>query len=88
MKPPPTPQHNVYSDLAQLKQKHRKELFREICGVEAMQDQPTHHTMVFSEAVMVAPFLRNFKMPNIPFYNDRRDPTTHVEVFCSWMDFE
>lgn len=44
--------------------------------------------MIFSEAVMTALFPDNFKMPNIASYDDKGDPATHVEVFCSWLDFE
>lgn len=75
-------------DLAQLKQELKEELLKEMCSVKAMQVQPTHYTTVFSEAVMVALFPKNFKMPNIPPYNGRGDCTAHVEVFRSWMDFE
>lgn len=57
-------------------------------GAEAIQTQPTLHTLVFSEVVMVATFLDNFKMPNIIPYNGKGDPAAHVEVFRSWMDFE
>lgn len=57
-------------------------------GTKATQVQPTRHTLVFNEAVMVAPFFDNFKMPNIASYNGKGDPATHVEVFRSWMDFE
>lgn len=55
---------------------------------DAMQAQPTHHTSMFSEVVMATPFPNNFKMLNMPPYNGRGDPTTHVEVFRSWMDFK
>lgn len=43
---------------------------------------------MFSEVVMVASFSTNFKMLNIASYDGKGDPTAHVEVFHSWIDFE
>lgn len=37
---------------------------------------------------MEAPFLDNFKMPNITSYDGKDDPTAYVEAFWSWMDFK
>lgn len=71
-----------------MKQELKEEILREMRGADALQVQPTHHTLVFSEMVMAAPFPNNFKMPSIPPYNDRGDPTSHVEVFRIWMDFK
>lgn len=90
--PPAKPQHeqqiNMYANLAQLKCKLREEILLEMHGVEAISTEPACHKSVFSKAVMAAPFLDNFKMPNIIRYNGKEDPAAHVEVFLSWMDFE
>lgn len=45
-------------------------------------------TTVFNEAMMVAPFPDNLKIPNITPYNGKEDPTAHVEVFHSWIDLK
>lgn len=58
-----------------------------MCNTEATQAQPTRHTSMFSEVVMVALFLNNFKMLNT-LYNSKGDLTAHVEVFCLWKEFE
>lgn len=57
-------------------------------GADALQAQPTHHTSVFSEAVMIVPVSNNFKMLNIPLYSGRGDLTAHVDVFHMWMDLK
>lgn len=56
MDPLPIPSPNTYPDLAQLKQKLRDELLREMRDVEAVQTQLAYYTTVFSEAVMATPF--------------------------------
>lgn len=66
MEPPLALQHNVSPDLAQLKQEFGEELLKEMYSANAMQAQPTHHTSVFNEAMIVVLFPNNFKMPNIP----------------------
>lgn len=57
-------------------------------NAKAMQVQPIHHTMVFTKVIMAALFPNKFKMSNIPPYNSKGDPTAHVKVFHSLMDFE
>lgn len=50
--------------------------------------ESTCHTFVFSEVVMIAPFLDNFKMPSIAPYDSKGDLIAYVVVFFFWMDFE
>lgn len=57
-------------------------------GTKAVQVQPMHYMTVFREAIMAALFPNNFKTSNISPYNGRGDPTVHVEVFHSWMNFK
>lgn len=54
----------------------------------AVKIQAMCHTFVFSDVVMAAPFLDNFKMLNITFYDEKCDPVAHMEVFRSWIDFK
>lgn len=50
-------------------------------NVDALKTQSTCHTFVFSDAVMAAPFLDNFKRLNITTYDGKGDPATYMEVF-------
>lgn len=51
--------------------------------IDAIKVQANHHNFIFSDVVMEAPFLDNFKMSNITSYDGKGDPVTHVEVFQS-----
>lgn len=62
VEPPLAQQNNECPDLVKLKQELREELLREMRNVEALKAQSTHHTSVFSEVIMAAPFPNNFKM--------------------------
>lgn len=86
---PPLIQHAATcTNLEKLKQELREELLREIYGAKAMKAPTTHHTSIFSESVMVAPFTDNFKILSITLYDEKGDPTANVEVFSFWMNFE
>ena len=37
---------------------------------------------------MSSPLPKTFKMPNLVIYDGKGDPSEHLDVFRSWMDFE
>lgn len=49
--------------------------------MDAIKALMSCYTSIFSEAVMVALFLDNFKMPNIALYDRKGDPVVHMKVF-------
>lgn len=50
-------------------------------GVDVVRTDTLCHTLIFSEAVLAALFLDNFKMPNLKPYDRKGDPIAYVEVF-------